>query len=341
VTDEELAVCESPSLPWRQGMPSALEVDMWAGPYPDSPGAVQPTRWCDPGRGEGRASAPVRAGRWLVHDPVSTDVNPLGDHVTNVVLAAIDGRVFIRNGYAFWQPLDGTRWATRARFLPCRRDGIPIALLRRLALLDRVLDPDGGVPDQPGVDAPSWPAWHEEVVARSGALTEIAREVEKAMSTIRGASEPGARPYGYAFGRNVLERLRMIITHRDCAWEENERRYLADAPGSKPPHDDSSECPTYYDGCNCYVAVLDHNIRRAVEAERRLKVAEESLATNLASWEAMRNAGAITEPHPVIDATRAAIDVVRAPREYDEAAPVPAAEGVTAKAVRDGSSDGT
>ena len=36
------------------------------------------------------------------------------------------------------------------------------------------------------------------------------------------------------------------------------------------PHDCPERCPTYYDGCNCTVEVLAHNIERAQRAERRV-----------------------------------------------------------------------
>jgi hypothetical protein len=32
-------------------------------------------------------------------------------------------------------------------------------------------------------------------------------------------------------------------------------------------HGDSTDCPTYYDGCHCTVEVLKHNIERAEKAE--------------------------------------------------------------------------
>ena len=39
--------------------------------------------------------------------------------------------------------------------------------------------------------------------------------------------------------------------------------------GITRPHDGPERCPTYYDGCNCTVEVLAHNIERAQKAERR------------------------------------------------------------------------
>ena len=40
--------------------------------------------------------------------------------------------------------------------------------------------------------------------------------------------------------------------------------------GITRPHDGPERCPTYYDGCNCTVEVLVHNIERAKKAERRV-----------------------------------------------------------------------
>ena len=40
--------------------------------------------------------------------------------------------------------------------------------------------------------------------------------------------------------------------------------------GITRPHDGPERCPTYYDGCNCTVEVLVHNIERAKRAERRV-----------------------------------------------------------------------
>jgi hypothetical protein len=35
-------------------------------------------------------------------------------------------------------------------------------------------------------------------------------------------------------------------------------------------HTDPADCPTYYDGCNCSVETLIHNIERAAKAETQL-----------------------------------------------------------------------
>ena len=40
--------------------------------------------------------------------------------------------------------------------------------------------------------------------------------------------------------------------------------------GITRPHDAPEGCPTYYDGCNCTVEALAHNIDRAEKAERRV-----------------------------------------------------------------------
>ena len=48
--------------------------------------------------------------------------------------------------------------------------------------------------------------------------------------------------------------------------------------GITRPHDGPERCPTYYDGCNCTVEVLVHNIERAKRAERRVAELERRLA---------------------------------------------------------------
>ena len=47
--------------------------------------------------------------------------------------------------------------------------------------------------------------------------------------------------------------------------------------GITRPHDGPERCPTYYDGCNCTVEVLAHNIERAQKAERRVAELESEL----------------------------------------------------------------
>ena len=49
--------------------------------------------------------------------------------------------------------------------------------------------------------------------------------------------------------------------------------------GITRPHDGPERCPTYYDGCNCTVEVLVHNIERAKKAERRVAELEEGIST--------------------------------------------------------------
>jgi hypothetical protein len=48
-----------------------------------------------------------------------------------------------------------------------------------------------------------------------------------------------------------------------CRREHEMQRWTKNAP-----HEEIDDCPTYYDGCNCTVENLAHNIRRAEEAER-------------------------------------------------------------------------
>ena len=47
--------------------------------------------------------------------------------------------------------------------------------------------------------------------------------------------------------------------------------------GITRPHDGPERCPTYYDGCNCTVEALAHNIDRAEKAERRVAELEAEL----------------------------------------------------------------
>jgi hypothetical protein len=49
----------------------------------------------------------------------------------------------------------------------------------------------------------------------------------------------------------------------------------AQLPGT--PHDDPEDCTTWYDGCNCTVGALSHNITRAELAEERVKELERVL----------------------------------------------------------------
>ena len=49
--------------------------------------------------------------------------------------------------------------------------------------------------------------------------------------------------------------------------------------GITRPHDGPERCPTYYDGCNCTVEVLAHNIERAKRAERRVAELEAGIST--------------------------------------------------------------
>ena len=58
-----------------------------------------------------------------------------------------------------------------------------------------------------------------------------------------------------------------------------ERAQLGIGEGTTRPHGSPEQCPTYYDGCNCTVEVLVHNIERAKKAEagNRLADLEEEL----------------------------------------------------------------
>ena len=56
-----------------------------------------------------------------------------------------------------------------------------------------------------------------------------------------------------------------------------ERAQQGIGEGITRPHDGPERCPTYYDGCNCTVEVLVHNIERAKKAERRVAELEAEL----------------------------------------------------------------
>lgn len=263
----------TPFVPWQEGPPSPEMVAAWASDYPDSPGFEQP-RSFGPDK---RTGEKVVAGRWLVHDPGS-----VGQMPSYVVLTALDGRVWLRNGFSFWQPLDECRWAARSRYLPCRTDGIPIALLRRLELVDRVLDPAFADPVLPPPETNEeaqarFGDRHALLVARSGVLAEVARTVDDALRSVpeKAGHPEGTKPWDPAIGgKTVLDRLGLVISQRNAAWEELTRRYVADAPGAKPPsHPEPDGCPTWYDGCNCTVEVLAHALERARIAENALTAA--------------------------------------------------------------------
>ena len=49
--------------------------------------------------------------------------------------------------------------------------------------------------------------------------------------------------------------------------------------GVARPHDTPEGCPTYYDGCNCTVEALVHNIERAEKAEARVAELESRLSS--------------------------------------------------------------
>ena len=49
-----------------------------------------------------------------------------------------------------------------------------------------------------------------------------------------------------------------------------ERAEMGIGEGITRPHHNPKDCPTYYDGCNCTVEVLVHNIERAEKAEARV-----------------------------------------------------------------------
>lgn len=61
--------------------------------------------------------------------------------------------------------------------------------------------------------------------------------------------------------------LRTVAEHYDKLVARN--RQLETECVFLEPHTDSKKCPTFYDGCNCTVETLVHNIDRAERAEAR------------------------------------------------------------------------
>ena len=57
-----------------------------------------------------------------------------------------------------------------------------------------------------------------------------------------------------------------------------ERAQLGIGEGTTRPHGSPEQCPTYYDGCNCTVEALVHNIERARKAEARITELEKERA---------------------------------------------------------------
>lgn len=48
-----------------------------------------------------------------------------GTTVGVILLRSIHGRVYLANGYSFWQPLDECRWIHNRKYLPLTKEGLP------------------------------------------------------------------------------------------------------------------------------------------------------------------------------------------------------------------------
>ena len=66
---------------------------------------------------------------------------------------------------------------------------------------------------------------------------------------------------------------------RDALRVQMKRAQQGIGEGITRPHDGPERCPTYYDGCNCTVEVLVHNIERAKRDEARIADLEQSVRT--------------------------------------------------------------
>ena len=69
--------------------------------------------------------------------------------------------------------------------------------------------------------------------------------------------------------RTLQRTLLDVQVERDSLRIQLKQAQQGVGEGITRPHDGPEGCPTYYDGCNCTVEVLAHNIERAKRAERR------------------------------------------------------------------------
>lgn len=70
-------------------------------------------------------------------------------------------------------------------------------------------------------------------------------------------------------------RLKFLETQVESLKEE---RGLCDRAWIKGAPHDVDDCPTFYDGCNCTIQTLDHNIKRAQIAEAEVERLKASMA---------------------------------------------------------------
>ena len=92
--------------------------------------------------------------------------------------------------------------------------------------------------------------FHEQAEANALETTELRRAICEAM----GYSTKVVYPSDAEIATRV-QALHERCAHQDAAFIKG------------APHDEADGCPTFYDGCNCTVETLVHNIRRAERAE--------------------------------------------------------------------------
>ena len=61
------------------------------------------------------------------------------------------------------------------------------------------------------------------------------------------------------------------------------------------PHSEPGECPTWYDKCNCTVENLQHNIKRADEAEAENARLREAIDSAIETWDSNAPGRGLTE----------------------------------------------
>ncbi len=101
-------------------------------------------------------------------------------------------------------------------------------------------------------------------------------QAERKMKTTFGCPGPIHCPQCICDRSNgLLDDLASLESQLSAARVEIERcggAWLVSAPHDKP-----ADCPSFFDGCNCTVQALAHNVNRADLAERRLEIAKTAL----------------------------------------------------------------
>jgi hypothetical protein len=111
----------------------------------------------------------------------------------------------------------------------------------------------------------------------------------KCYRKIRETAESGAVTYECGslllVGGDVLTRsISCVIEELENTISEQELElefYRGRKQPLEYPHNDPNACPTWHDWCHCTVEVLEHNIKRAEDAEEMVQLA----AKRLTRWE--------------------------------------------------------